>query len=533
MSISKIHEEKGKKVLMVHDKPFIMFSGEVRNSNSSSVEYMERVWDKADKLEMNSLLLPVSWAMVEPEEDVFDFALVDGLIEQARRRGKKIGLLWFGAWKNAQCYYAPEWVKTNLERFKRAEMVKGKRFVNLEQFHGMPYTTLSYLCEETKKADAKAFSEFMKHLKKVDGQENTVVIVQVENETGVMGSPRENSDQADVLFVGDVPHEFAAYMKANTKTMEADVKAAVESGKPFGSWKEVFGEAAEEIFSAYHIASYVNHVASAGKDVYPLPLVANCWLDKGAKAGYYPSGGPVARVMEIWKYCAPSIDIIAPDIYVPNFCEVCDQYVKLNNPLFIPETATHSYAGLRQVYVVGHYHALCYAPFSFENMGEEFTAIQGYLFGMDTADPALKTPQDPDEYSWYTKTLNDMMPLLTDKYGTADLQAVISERKEQDTMIFGEYGFKAVMNSPILKKKSGVCLALRLSENEFYLIASGCIIVPFSASKEKPHIDVLRLEDGCFANGAWKMNRRLNGDEVAGMRYESPVLLKIKLFVYN
>ena len=533
MTYPKIYEKQGKKVLVVKDKPFIMLSGEVKNSNSSSVEYMEQVWDKADELEMNSLLLPVSWAMVEPEEGVFDFTLVDGLIEQARRREKKLGLLWFGAWKNAQCYYAPEWVKTNPERFKRAEIVKGRKFVNLEQFHGMAYTTLSYLCEETKNADAKAFAEFMKHLKAVDGHENTVIIVQVENETGVMGSPRENSDQADALFASEVPQAFAAFMKASTATMAADVQAAVESGKQNGNWKEVFGEVAEEIFSAYHIASYVNFVASAGKEIYPLPLVANCWLDKGAKAGYYPSGGPVARVMEVWKYCAPSIDIIAPDIYVPYFCDVCDEYLKLNNPLFIPETATHSYAGLRQVYAVGHHHALCYAPFGFENMGEEFTAIQGYLFGMDTDDPALKTPQDPVEYSWYTKTLNDMMPMLTEKYGTPDLQAVISERKEKDTMIFGDYGFKITMSSPMLRKKNGVCLVLRVSENEFYIIASGCIVAPFSANEEKPHVDVLRMEDGHFADGNWCMARRLNGDEVAGMRYEQPILLKIKLFVYK
>lgn len=124
--LSRIEKRNGRKVLVVDEKPFIMLAGEVHNSNSSSVAYMEGVYDQADALGMNCLLIPVTWELVEPEEGVFDFSLMDALIMQARERGKKLGFLWFGAWKNAQCYYAPEWVKTDLNRFKRAQMEKGK-----------------------------------------------------------------------------------------------------------------------------------------------------------------------------------------------------------------------------------------------------------------------------------------------------------------------------------------------------------------------------------------------------------------------
>ncbi len=337
MSSPYLKEIQGKKMLMVHEKPFIMLSGEVHNSNSSSVEYMEQVYDKADELGMNSLLMPITWELFEPEEGVYDFSLVDGLIEQARRRGKKLGLLWFGAWKNAQCYYAPAWVKTDLERFKRAQVEKGENFTRLKNFHGMSYSTLSYLCKETLEADARAFRELMVHIKEIDEHENTVIIMQVENEPGLMGSARENSDEADALFESDVPQEFVDFMKAHTDTMAPDVKSAVENGEKSGNWKAVFGDVAEEIFSAYYVASYVNTVATAGKEVYSLPMLINCWLDKGQEAGMYPSGGPVSRVMEVWKYCAPAIDIIAPDIYVPYFLDVCDQYVKMDNPLVVPD----------------------------------------------------------------------------------------------------------------------------------------------------------------------------------------------------
>jgi len=524
---------KREHVLRYKGEPFIMLGGEVHNSSSSSAEYMEPIWEKAVNLGMNSLLLPVTWEMVEPEEGVFDFQIVDDLINQAREHNMKIGFLWFGAWKNAQCYYAPSWVKMDLERFKRAEVEKGKNKINLKNFHGMPYTSLSYLCEETNKADAKAFAKLMEHIKKVDEEEQTVLLVQVENEPGLQGAGRENSDLADSLFEGDVPQGLVDFMKANTATMATDVKDAVENGVASGNWRAVFGDVAEEVFSSYYIASYINKVAAAGKEIYPLPMMANCWLDKGQEPGMYPSGGPVSRMMEVWKYCAPNIDIIGPDIYVQNFLEVCDQYVKMDNPLFIPETATHSYAGPRQVYVVGHYHGSGYSPFAFEDMGQPFSAVASYLFGMDTTDPMLKQPQDIEEYAWYSNTLNDMMPLLTDKYYTSDLQATICERPEEDTMIFGEYGFKSMFNIPTINRKDGVCLVLKNENNEFYIIANGCHIAPFSTHPEKPHVDVLSLEEGRFEDGKWKMIRRLNGDEVAQMMYDSPTLLKISLFNYK
>jgi beta-galactosidase GanA len=385
---------------------------------------------------MNTLLLPVSWENIEPEENNFDFDLVDGLIMQARQRNKHIVFLWFGTWKNAECMYAPAWVKTDLKRFRRAQIVKGLNKAPRKDMYNIPYTTLSYLCEETCKADANAFARFMSHLKDFDSEDNTVVAVQVENETGLLGAAREMSDEADVCFHSEVPLEFAAYLRRHTDSMVSDIREAILTGATSGTWTEQFGSVAEELFSAYYIATYVEKVASAGKEKYPLPMLANCWLDKGDKPGTYPTGGPVSRVHEVWHMAAPSINILCPDIYVPNFCEVCDEYTRRDGTLFIPECATHSYAAPRLVYTVGHYHAMCYAPFGFEDMGKPFSAMQSYLFGMDVTDPALKTPQEPSEYRFMAEMLNQLMPQLVKAYGSSDLQAICSERKTSDTLDF-------------------------------------------------------------------------------------------------
>lgn len=512
---------------------FIALAGEVCNSDSSSPAYMEEVWHKAKELQMNTLLLPVSWELVEPEEGIFDFSIPDALLEQARAQEMKIVFLWFGSWKNAQCYYAPGWVKRDTVRFPRAQVKKGENKIYLENLHDMPYTSLSCFGEATKKADARAFAEFMRHLKIRDEEEKTVIMVQVENETGVQGAAREHSDLADEIFAGNVPEEFADYMRDCTGEMAEDVRRCVEAGKKGHTWSETFGDVAEEIFSAYHIASFVNTVAAAGKEVYDIPMSVNCWLDKKEKAGMYPSGGPVARMMEVWKYAAPAIDVFCPDIYVPDFCGVCDEYGKMGNPLFVPETATHSHAGSRLVYAVGHYHAWGYSPFAFEHMGQPFNASQSFLFGVDVNDPLLSVPQNVEEYAWYNRTLSSMMPLLTERYDTDRLQAVISERPEENVMHFDDFGFQADLNPVTVRRKDSVCLVLQESGDTFYILMNACMLIPFSRCPEKKNVDILLLEEGEFTNEGWIAGRRLNGDEAARLISEEPVLWRIKLLMYE
>lgn len=558
-----ITEKGNQKVLLVDGKPFIMLAGEVHNSDSSSPAYMEQIWKIADDLGMNSLLLPVTWEMVEPVEGEFHFEVLDQLIDQAREYGMKIGLLWFGSFKNAECMYAPEWVKRDLERFHRGQIVKGKnkagRRVSPTLPVTIPYTTISYLSENAMQADARAFGKMMQHVREYDEAYGTVVTVQVENETGLLGNAREVSNEADAAFAGEVPQEFASYMRSHTEYMEEDIRAAVEAGAEKGSWSEVFGAVAEEIFSAYHVASFIEYVAKAGKDAYELPMTANCWLDKAADTpGDYPSGGPVARVHEVWDYCAPSIDVYCPDIYVPYFNKVCDRFVKSGtNPLYIPEAATHSYAAPRMVYTVGHYHAMCYSTFGFDDIGKPFSAAQGYLFGMDVTDPALKTPQNFEEYAALGKILREAMPLLAERYGTTDLQAVCAEREAEKKkslglpedmnpmermmaeaaaatkMIFGDLGVSAGFGGMMRPRNDGALLVCRTKENEVYMIGEQCDIQLFSTDSEKTNLDILRLEEGTFENGVFVPGRRFNGDETAQLKLDKPGVLRLQWFTYE
>lgn len=537
MSIPKLQQQGNKLVLMVHDKPFIALAGEVHNSDSSSPEYMKKIYQIGKELGMNTLLLPVSWEMVEPVEGEFDFSIPMNLISQAREHHMKIVFLWFGSWKNAECMYTPEWVKTDLVRFKRGQIIKGQnkagRQISVNIPYKFPYTTMSYLCKETMIADGKAFEKFMEFLKMADENENTVIAVQVENESGLLGAAREQSDQADDLFFGNVPQDFIEYMNNHTTSMVPDVRAAVTAGKKSGNWSEVFGAVAEELFSAYYISRFVEYVAKQGKKVYPLPMAVNCWLDKNNEPGLYPSGGPVSRMHEVWHCNAPTIDLLCPDIYVPNFYEVCDEYTRRNTPLFIPEAATHSYCAPRLVHTIGHYHAIGYSPFGFDDIGKPFSAMQGYLFGMDVTDPALKTPQSFEEYSKTSSLLSGLLPIIGEHLGSENLKSSSGESSTASVLTFSNFSITTMYQSQMQPRTDGYCLAVKVSENECYILGNAVSLTFASNNSEKRNLDILMLKEGEFKNGIFIPGRRLNGDEAAHIALDEPRILYLKYFLYD
>src|SRR2546428_13926660 len=188
--------------LVVDGKPFLILGGELGNSTSSSLDYMRPLWPKLVSLNLNTLLVPVYWELIEPAEGKFDFSLVDGLIEEARRHQLRIVPLWFATWKNSMSCYAPAWVKMDQKRFPRSQDAMGR---------GMEI--LSPFSKENFDADSRAFAAFMRHLREVDGNDHTVIMVQVENEIGMIPDSRDRSAIADNLFNQPLPVELMNYLQ--------------------------------------------------------------------------------------------------------------------------------------------------------------------------------------------------------------------------------------------------------------------------------------------------------------------------------
>ena len=295
--IPRLVTKDGRHALLVDGEPYLILGGQSDNS-STWPKMLPGVWQVIEEMNANTLEIPVYWEQIEPEEGTYDFSMVDLLLEQAREREVRLVLLWFATWKNGSNHYMPVWMKR-----------QPKKYPNVVGKDGKPVDSPSPHALATREADAKAFAALMRHLKEADPQ-HTVIMVQVENEPGTWGSVRDYSEEAERLFRQPVPE---ALLKPEV------LKALGVDAHSKGTWSEVFGERADEYFHAWSVASYIEYVAAAGRAVYPLPMYVNValrWPFGNPPATNYESGGPTDNVIPIWKAAAPSLCLLAPDIYL-------------------------------------------------------------------------------------------------------------------------------------------------------------------------------------------------------------------------
>ena len=335
-----------------------ILGGELSNSAATSGSDIEKVLPRMKTLGLNTVLVPVYWEFLEPVEGQMDFTLVDRTIDVARQQGLKIVPLWFGAWKNSMSCYAPAWFKLDVKRFPRAVTAEGK-----------PLEIASCFSDHVLQADLKAFSALMQHIAEKDPRREVVIMIQIENEIGMLESARDHSPLAEKAYKQPVP--------------QALLKAL--SIKRQGTWAEVFGtdDYADEKFMAWHYACYVEHLAQAARRIHDMPLYVNAAMNsRGRKPGEYPSAGPLAHLADIWKAGAPDIDILAPDIYDTGFKSWASQYAmpsrpqdggKVKNRLFIPESRCCANSGVRALYAFGEHQALGFSPFAIDQASPKET----------------------------------------------------------------------------------------------------------------------------------------------------------------
>ena len=465
--------------LVVHGMPFLILGGELGNSSAACPQDIERIFPKLKKMGLNTVLVPVYWDLTEPVEGQFDFTLTDKALQQARENDLKIVFLWFGAWKNSMSCYAPLWFKENHKKYPRAYTQSGK-----------PLEIASAFSEAVYEADHHAFSQWMQHIATVDKEEGTVIMIQIENEIGMLEDARDYSREANKIFNAPVPAEFMTYLQKNKKALHPQMLKKWESQgcKKQGYWQEVFGADiyTDEIFMAWHYAKYVEGLAQTARSIYNIPLYVNAAINsRGRKPGEYPSAGPLAHLIDVWHCGAPSIDILAPDLYDNGFTDWVARYKLHNNPLFIPEIRLTDNNSVRAFYIFGEHDAIGISPFSIED-------------GSDS-------PNSPLVQS-YAK-LTELMPLLTKYQGKGLMKGLLfdSENKERiiaddDLTITARHFFTLpwdprATNGSIWPEGGGILL--KLSKNE-YIVAGSGIVLEFAKTSEKQTIEKQKQlgEDG-------------------------------------
>ncbi|MFZ1073612.1 MAG: DUF5597 domain-containing protein [Verrucomicrobiia bacterium] len=505
--------------LVVDGKPFMALSAELNNSSASSLEYMKPLWPKLVATHLNTVLATVSWELIEPQEGKFDFRLVDGLLQQARANDLHLVLLWFGSWKNGRSTYQPLWVKDHQEHFPLACNSDGKSLPIL--------TTFS---DANRDADARAFAALMRHLREVDGRKHTVLMIQVENEVGTLDDSRDRSPAANEAFVRPVPGDLMDYLVQHKDTLAPELlKAWATNGfKTSGTWEEVFGPgkpasvqlygpdltddkkdiywrqlnwASDEFFMAWRYSMYVNKVAAAGKAEYDIPMYVNSWLQQPGcpRPGEYPSGGPVPQVHDIWRFGAPAIDILSPDLYIPQFAETCARYTWNGNPLFIPESEAGVRGAANAIYAFGAGNAIGFSPFGADRFaGSDMELARAYDF------------------------LSSVSPLILANQGKGTMTAVLLDATNAtQTFQLGNYKIEAKfwVAPPWMKATNALPeriagLFIATGPDDYIVMGRNLAVYFTSATNENESVGVGMDEEGVYENGRWVPGRRLNGDEV-------------------
>jgi len=521
--------------LIVDGKPFLALTGELGNNTASSLENMQPIWSKLVAGNLNCVLAAVSWAQIEPEEGHFDFEVVDGLMQEARHNNLKLMLLWFGSWKNGLSSYAPLWVKQDYKRFPRIR-TKGNKSIEL----------LSTFADASRDADARGFRALMRHIKEADGRQHTVLMMQVENEVGVLRDSRDRSEPANKAFAGPVPKELMDYLQKHKDTLAPELREvwAANGSKTSGTWEEVFGAGkpdsvdmpiqtnspplskdeyetgwrklrwpVDEIFMAWQYARFVGKVVAEGKAEYNIPMYVNGWLQQPNMAwpGTYPSGGPLPQVHDVWRAGAPAIDILAPDLYLPYFDEVCDRFTRNGNPLFIPETSANAANVLT---AFGKYGAIGFSPFGIErNVSADSDLAAAYRL-VSQMTPMIAAHQGNDSMTAVRMNQGDAPKRIALGKYTLEFSYIGRGRApiapQPATTAAAPVGRGS--NSPPPMEAAAILIAAGPDE---YYMAGGGFRIAFTANTPGPATVGLGIvQEGKFVDGKWVVVRQLGGDDI-------------------
>lgn len=492
--------------LIVDGKPYLVLGGETQNSSTSDLAYVAPIWPKLKAMNLNTVLVPVAWETIEPQEGRFDFANLDGLLKGAREHDLRLVLLWFGSWKNTYSSYVPAWVKRDQARFPRVQTADGRGTERLS-----PFATAA------RDADTRAFAQLMRHLRAVDGTRHTVLFVQVENEVGVIPESRDRSPAAEQAFAAAVPDVLMRHLGERRATLNPELRAAWEAAgaRTSGTWSQVFGDGGmtDALFMSWYYATFIERVTAAGKAEYPLPMFTNAALIRpNYEPGQYNSGGPVPFALDIWKAGAPSLDFLSPDIYFDDYAHWSSAYARPDNVVFVPEARGGAVGAANALYTFGALRGIGFSPFGIDGQG-------AVLAGDVSVGLGAGSGEDPAIAALY-RQLAHLAPLILQKQADGGLATVLMEGTAQRAGR-GRIGDYLVT----MQRASGpdgridpasrvAALFLQTGADEFLIVGSGDAQINFTTDKPgAPIVGIESIDEQMLRATDTVAGRRLNGDE--------------------
>ncbi|HZQ19329.1 MAG TPA: hypothetical protein VFA90_11440 [Terriglobales bacterium] len=283
-------QTNGRKILYVDGNPFTVLAVEIPWWDLIYGRYKETetayddLYPAAAKLGLNALKVPIKWSMVEPEKGIYDFSYVDHAKSMAERNHLKLILNWFGHYASADGniygnltgeLYAPMYIVSDEKTYPRAVDADGIAHEN----------AISYDYEPIIDREIAAFQALMQHIKDVDAETHTILMIQVENEIAVFGEDRHNPK----LWRD---HSSASNQRFANHHFTDDLR-----------------------YSAWDLSyNWIRRITDAGAAVYPIPFFHNY---VGGKIADWMVGGAPGEDVPTYLNNCPSISFIGVNSY---FC---------------------------------------------------------------------------------------------------------------------------------------------------------------------------------------------------------------------
>lgn len=376
---------------LIDGEPFVILGLQWACESCFSKEVMNPLFAQAARLHANTAVLPLYWREVEPKEGRYDYAMIDERIRRAEENGLRVILLWFATWKNGEEFYAPDYIRSNPKVYRYSTDREGKKLVSL-----------CPSCEATRERDARALSGIMAHLRDFDAR-HTVIMVQVENEPGIIGSDRCYCPECNERF-----------------ERERD------------RWVTEWGDHAAEAFGASLLCAYIDHVAERAKAAHPLPLYMNVAFGLSVHSELAVPGrehfatGAVTYLYPLYRTNLKHVDIIAPDIYhhgYSDFLRISEVYATETNPYYVAETSssTTGRAECNAFYAIGRHGAVGFDPWAIDSPFPE-------RFGPPLVDP-IGGEWGPQAYALRDSyhAISSAMVQIAEAQGTARIATFVQE----------------------------------------------------------------------------------------------------------
>lgn len=478
----------GRKMLYVDGKPFIILGLQWDCDSCYSAETLISMMPVARKLGCNTAVLPLMWRLIEPEEGVYDFSILEAMLRGARENDLRVVPVWFGSYKNACLNYAPDWVRENEQRFRRAVKQDGTSLHNFA----------CYSCEETLRCDVRVVEKIFEYLRDHD-PDHRVILFQVNNETGLLNTTRCHCPECNRRFA------------------EADHMG-------------LSGVRADELFSAERILSFMETIAQAAKAIYPLPCYMNAWLpghSPDCLPGDYPSGGPVERVLGYYRQHKRFIDFVSPDVYdtgLNNFLRRCEEYSFEGNSLYIAEhgAGVGSRAEQNVYYALGRYGAIGFDPWAIDCA---FPGVEGRpLYCRVTG----RISDEAYELAQSYLPIRDAMQVIAHCQNTDRMAYWVQEPGDVDSVMDLE-GVRILVQY-VAPQKNSRGLAMKLDEYTYVIVGCGGSVRLFD--KEGVPLTIERIDYGQFKDETFlseRRTRREREDKTAPFRMQDAGVYLVQL----